>query len=84
MEMAAAEEGKQRTWNEGWPQPGESEKGNGGGEVKGGHEILASGGDAEQECDNASVAKNGVREIRERKAAAAAAGGGGMVVERKW
>lgn len=64
MEMAAEEEGKQRIWNEGWPQPGESEKGNGGGEVKGGHEILVSGGGAEQVCDNASVAKSGVRDIR--------------------
>ena len=25
-------------WKEGWPQPGEEEKGNGGGEANGGHE----------------------------------------------
>lgn len=38
------EEDEHLTWNEGWPQPGEEEKGKGGVEVKGGHEdpVVAS------------------------------------------
>lgn len=37
MEITAFEEDDEHlTWKEGWPQPGEDEKGNGGVEVKGG------------------------------------------------
>lgn len=44
MEMVAEAEAEQRIWKEGWPQPGEREKGNGGGEEKGGHKTLGCGG----------------------------------------
>lgn len=40
-EMRACE-GEHWIWKEGWPQPGDEEKGKGGKEVKGGHKISAS------------------------------------------
>lgn len=83
----APEEGKQWIWKEGWPQPAENEKGNGGGEVNGGHKILLSGNAAEQLWDDTTVVKNGSTDMRKTSEVAEAAaygdGGGGMV-EPKW
>lgn len=41
MEMVACED-EHWSWKNGWPQPGENEKGKGGLDLKGGHETLAS------------------------------------------
>ena len=38
IEITACE-GEHWIWKEGWPQPGDEEKGKGGKEAKGGHEI---------------------------------------------
>lgn len=43
-EMVAPVDARQRSWNEGWPQPAEKENGYGGGEVKGGQGVLVPGG----------------------------------------
>ncbi|KAK2968585.1 hypothetical protein RJ640_009413 [Escallonia rubra] len=57
-------------WNEGWPQPGEREKGKGGVDAKGGH----GDGGVEQVCPVVPVAN-----ISKRTAAAKCGGGrGGM------
>lgn len=91
MEMAAPVEGRHRIWKEGWPQPSDNENGNGGGEVKGGHEILVLGGVGEQAWDDGTTVVKNVRRkmILAVETAAECGGGGGggesmMVVEPKW
>lgn len=86
IEMVAREGGEHESWKEGWPQPAENENGNGGAEVKGGHQVWVLGGKVEQGWDVARVVKNGRNATRKMKAVGLVAeedgegGGGGIVV----